>query len=448
MPDLELPTVRVPELQEHTNIPAAEDYMIFWSNQDNKTRKISVGTLKQVLQPSGGGSYTPVYHGGDIIYVVPEEKDGDWSFDIPQVAGMNFKVRRDMMPLIPEVEFLALSTGGVQVLDMPLATGQRFELVVFELSDGTIPGTGTGGGGGISGTKVINTNINVNVNDAGKIHQFRSGSNWYTATLPDIELVPANSVFIFEAIVGNTKQNKIITTNDQYIYHNNKSVKHIWLGKGEKIKLFRDEDGWYMIDGEEYFRNIGQPVAVFKEGLNQIAITGQLVNRSDMPRLFEEVVEFGGAYVDDATWGTVSATVAGRTVPFPYRGCYSSGNGSTTFRLPNFLNSTIRGLKNIGGSDAERYHNNPGGFQLNEVINHRHFTTVDTITNSNSFPDERGSALTALRSWIKGWIKGSGGAEGFVADSSPSEPTIGRTSAYGATETRMDNIGMILVVNY
>lgn len=420
-------TVRIPELPEHIALSNL-DQIAVWSNTDNKTRHTTLQTLREFIETGDTGTFTPAVQGDTIIYEVPFAKEGDDYVSIPAIAGMNFSLERDGYPLIPypkaNADFEILSAGGFRLLNTTLVENQRYKLEVYELSYGApVTPSGGSGSGFIAGEVPVNTNVNISVNDLNKIHQVRGGSNKLTINLPDVSQCPAKSFLILECLINNQYQHSITTTGGQYIYMDNDSKTLLYLGKGEYLWLYPTADGWFVISSKGNFSNLGMPKAAYKVGLNQILCDGNTLNRVDYPRLWEYAQTLGASIVTDATWNTVSVTHSGRTIEKPYRGCFSQGNGTTTFRVPDLMNMALRGLKNIGGSDTERYFNNPGGFSKNIVGPHNH----------NDVPLKIGD------------IDRGGLGSMFSIDNN------GKTALTGdgiGTETIMDNIGMLWVIDY
>lgn len=421
MPD-EHVTVRIPELPEHSALANA-DRIPVWSSEDNKTRYTSLTDLRAFIESGEAGTVAPVIDGGHILYVVPASAEGGDTISIPSIAGNNFRLSRDGFPLERDVEYEVLSAGGAKLLTTTLIEGQRYEFFLYEYVIGVPPSPTEGGDGGgfIQGAATVNTNINISASDVNKVIQIRGASNILEVTLPDVEQCPDNSFLVIETTVNNTYQHRIKTTGGQYIYINNESADHVFIGKGENIWLYRKSDGWYAIAMHGNFTNVGIPKPAFKVGFNQLLLDGSELSRASYPRLWAMVETFGASLVTDTVWNTASVSVGGRTVERPYRGCFSRGNGSTTFRIPDFMNMGVRGVKSIGGSDTERYFNGPGGYQRHEFESHTH--NVDLRGNS------AGNGYFTKND-------GSGGASLY--------PTL----SAGGAETRMDNIGVLWVIDY
>lgn len=417
-------TVRIPELPQQLSL-ANEDKIPFWDASTNITSETNLATLRSFIETGSGGTYEPIYSGGAILYIVPASAEGGDTVSIPGIAGKEFKLRRDGFPMKPGDEFLRLDAGGFKLIGTTLIEGQRFELDIFELYNGAIPSPSGDSNtyGFIRGAIQVNTNLALSVNDLNKVIQLRGGSSALEIILPDVSICPENTFYVIETLINNTKQHKIVTTGGQYIYLDTESLTELYIGKGEKIWLYRTEDGWYVIIDKGNFTNLGAPIAAYKAALNQVECIGQLLSKTDYPRLWAFVQTLGSSLVDEATWQSGPITIEGRSVPFPFRGCFSNFSPSE-FRMPDYRGSFIRALLNYGGADSGRSHNHPGGFQKHEILSHIHDGKMGEGTGPASVPDN------------------------VTPNPLNSEARTYETEAYGGTETRVDNIGLRYFMNY
>jgi hypothetical protein len=422
-------TARIPELVAATDPLTLNDEIAIWIQALDKTRNCTLGALKTAIDSGGGGtSVPPVNAGGKYLYIVPDDVgSGITTVALSQFAGMTFTMTRGGFPLIPQedptradAEFEILDTGGFRLLqsgDM-LRPGERYELTLFEL----IGGGGSGGGdtpGAVpatlfTGVFPITTNLTLNSGHFGKLLQIRNqGAGAITVTLPSVADAPANTIIVLETDINNDWENAITTSGGQSIYMQDQSRGTMYMRFGEVLWLYRGEDGWYVINNfGKIYECLGEPKGSYKVGVNQILCKGQLLLRSDYPRLWEWIQTLGSSVVSDGSWTTTN------------RGCFSTGDGSTTFRMPDLMNMFLRGIKSDTGSDTERSLNKPGGYQSDMVGPHTHSVEVG---GSNS-PDP----VAALRK--------SNLTDGFV-----SSPQMIGTSA--GTETRGQNVGVWWVIN-
>lgn len=439
-------TVRIPELLQHVDALSLGDKAPVWIASTNKTRHINLGDLRSFLISGGGTTITPVLSGGIIIYKVPATPDGTDTVSLPSLAGLSFNLEINGIPYIPqkspsipEAEYEILAGGGFKLINgMLLYGGEKCKLEIF---GSVLPPVGTPGlsGGFIDGKVLVNTNYPFDVmNDVRKLMQVRSNSTQITLTLPSVDDLPDHTIIPIEASILNTVQNKIATTGGQYIYFNNVSKNSITIAPGEVVWLYRDDDGYYVInDFGNNYKGLGKPYAAYAAELNTVVCKGQSLLRSAYPRLWEYVQGLGASLVDDATWNTTEVyhkdgvfyTSAPadpyRTVPYPYRGCFSTGDGSTTFRLPDLMNMFLRGIKAESGSDTERYLNKAGGFQRNEHEAHSHGVKPPDSNDQAGF----GKTTTG---------NSANESTGIVRYS---------TDADGGVETRPDNIGVLWILN-
>ncbi len=115
---------------------------------DGRTRHSTLQALYNLIHTgSGGGSYTPVYLGGSVIYKVPPGMAGNNTAVIPALAGKDFLLRRSGNPLEPGTEYEILNAGGFKLMlpDDVFFEGEKFELDVFSLQTGPTPAPGGGG---------------------------------------------------------------------------------------------------------------------------------------------------------------------------------------------------------------------------------------------------------------------------------------------------------------
>lgn len=108
---------------------------------------------------------------------------------------------------------------------------------------------------------------------------------------------------------------------------------------------------------------------------------GQLVNRSDYPRLWQ-FAQDSGLLVTDSAWSNGKY------------GCFSSGNGSTTFRIPDGRGEFERGADDGRGVDSAR---EIGSWQKGTIV------PIDTGTTASP-----SAGVYGVRSYIAGNPTGDG----------------------------------------
>jgi microcystin-dependent protein len=165
---------------------------------------------------------------------------------------------------------------------------------------------------------------------------------------------------------------------------------------------------------------VGQDRLVRVVPKNAFIGQGQLVNRLDYARIWE-FANVNGLVISDATW---NASVANM-------GHFSSGNGTTTFRVPDMRAMMHRALDLGRGVRLGNTGSDPGNFEPDKVGPHTHTTNIPQ-TNHSTF----GQTPIGV---TDGAYLGAG-ASGIAYSSS--QP-VG-----GGSETSVKNIGLIPVIYY
>jgi microcystin-dependent protein len=442
---MEIITVRIPELPLDTSGLKNLDRVPVWKEQSNTTEGIELQTLRAFVMEGLTASTPPVYVGGSFAVEVGADQAGGQIFLIPSMAGKSFNLRRQGMGIVPIDQWEVLDAGGFK-LTTPgdvLVFGEIFELDVIDFQNG---GNITAGGGlGFGIAKPIPTNYTILTTEIGGVFQVRGGSSIVTITLPDIASIPLYSLLPFEASINNQFQAGIQAQGGQKIYFNNKEYTKIRLGVGESVWLYNTASGWFVIDAYGQWNDVGRIVQAHAPGLNEILCNGLTLQRAEYPRLWEYAQTLGPSLVTESVWSTVSAVASnGDTILRPYAGCFSSGDGVLTFRIPDLTNCFIRGLKS--GSDTSRIANVAGARQKDQMPAHRHFLVS---VNSNILTNV---ALTISNFIAK--IMGNGAGQSnsnyeYALNGSSAEPTVGLSSSAGSgSGTVVENIGLNYYIKY
>ena len=118
---------------------------------------------------------------------------------------------------------------------------------------------------------------------------------------------------------------------------------------------------------------------------------------------------------------------------------FGSGNGSTTFNVPDLRGEFIRAWDDARGVDSGRSF---GSAQSSENLAHRHNTTIDGVA-STSRSQQSQTNLTSYHT-------ADGGYEGYYArgTSSSVEATGSVSSTSGGSESRPRNIALLACIKY
>jgi hypothetical protein len=269
----------------------------------------------------------------------------------------------------------------------------------------------------------VTGNYTVLAANAGSLHSINSASSSVSVTLPPIASIPENKVFLFQNTAGSQKISKIISDPVTRIYFNGVLSDYVYLTMGQFIWMVKNGNFWYTISTNVDYKEVGVISYVHTVSAGQLLLNGAEISRTEYARLWELIQGIATAQVNKAT----TAVVNGLTIS-PYKGFYGTGDGATTFTLPDLNNDFIRGLKT--GSDTERTQNFPGGFQGHQFQDHTH---TPPYCNSSD-----GSGKFAV---------GGDSPEGTNPKAGDPVKQDGSAASKGI-ETRGQNIGLLPVVNF
>jgi hypothetical protein len=207
---------------------------------------------------------------------------------------------------------------------------------------------------------------------------------------------------------------------------------------GEKLILVAAGDHWLVERAEGNFYSYGDSYGARVQRGNTLIANGSQYNRADLPRLALIVAAGGTSVVSDATW---LSDPFGKPV---YRGCFSSGDGASTLRVPDERGLSDRYLDLGRGLDVYRMWPYPGGFEDEQVGTHDHASH-----GKGGIFD----GITAGLYWFLGitgldrtYTNNPGGANQFGRRRTPD--TTMRTGDNSGLQNIVKNIGKIPLIKY
>lgn len=197
----------------------------------------------------------------------------------------------------------------------------------------------------MSGDVVLTSNTTLDNTIAGKLFTGdKTTGGVLDITLPLSSTLAANSIITFFAKeldgVVNIRRSGSDTINGESVMH---------MHNGESIVIISASGGYKVVSCVGNFWNVGEEVKGRKIINNTLPLKGQLINRDTKPRLWKYIQSLdSGLLINDATW---NANIINK-------GFFSTGNGSTTFRLPDESGLFER------MQDSERL---PGSYQADRI---------------------------------------------------------------------------------
>ena len=219
-----------------------------------------------------------------------------------------------------------------------------------------------------SDCSIINTDTSLVAADMSKVYLLQSASAILNVTLPDITTVTALKIITFISDGGNQINASIKSFEGGNIQFKNGSRSSVILGQCERVTLFMNDGVWNVFNADGQFSQVGQIINQYNQStLNSIFADGSLLVRAQYPRLWEYVQTLDATMlISDANWLNVALYNKSR---------YSTGDGSTTFRIP--LLTTYSIMKGVDGSARKA-----ASQELDALKDHQHQETIGTLPSS------------------------------------------------------------------
>nr|WP_199083093.1 phage tail protein [Pedobacter sp. ASV19] len=263
---------------------------------------------------------------------------------------------------------------------------------------------------GYADLTIVTTSVTlVKVDVLLKIVVINSNSTSIELTLPILD--PTDKGLKVPIVAyGVTKQVSITSQGANDIQFGVSARQKLFMGDSESLELIWLGDKWIVLDYNGNFTEVGSPGYGYSQKPNTVIANGALLSRADYPRLWQYVQTLGPSLITDFLWTNTPG----------YKGFFSSGDGSITFRVPDLRSMFIRGLDLGAGIDIGRNNENPGGYEADEFKSHTHNQSDDQT-------------------------QGNGPGYGYVYGLYQQTRNKNTGSAGGA-ETRPKNIGLIPLI--
>lgn len=218
------------------------------------------------------------------------------------------------------------------------------------------------------GYRDISHGYNIAPANAGQLQcAFAAGVS--DITLNDASDFKPGTIIPIAAYCNDQSVIRLIPSNGQQFYFLDGQEPILYMHNNESILLIALNGHFKVLNASGNFKCAGEEIKSRKVLNNTLPFVGQELQRALYPRLWKFIttLNFGQEVTNEATYFSDAVT---------YRGLFTTGNGTTTFRLPDERGMFDRMLDRINGVsrglDNARGHNYPGGYQADAMAYHAH----------------------------------------------------------------------------
>jgi hypothetical protein len=325
----------------------------------------------------------PGFDSGTVFFSDPDNVLEGWDYTV-DIRGMG--------KLDPDTEVDTTGPGTGYTILIPDYEIQPNEHHIIEFAPKLIVYNAPTNAGGtlFSEVEIIDADRSLVEADKGKQFIIASATSTVVVTLPDITTIAANKLFLFSSEGGNHK-NAVIEvegSNSEKIDWNGQQTQII-LGQCEHIWFYKwvdpDDAGifsWKVCHASDRILQVGEIFYYDRniDLLNAVFADGSELDRDVYPRLWNYIQSLDASMlVSEATWQS----------SFTEKGKYSTGDGSTTFRMriltpAGFIRGVDGTIRKAGSFQAE---------SVGDVTGSIGFPTGDSYTGHPYDPSALGKGL-------------------------------------------------------
>lgn len=245
-------------------------------------------------------------------------------------------------------------------------------------------------------------------------------------SIPNFNSIPDNTLLSIQAISLSPTHNARILLQSGIFITRRGEFSEMVIYPGESFSGYKIGNNVFVLSDNTGLVECGKIEIQFIQPVSTIQPQGQLVNRQDYYRLFKFAEGLG--MVDDNVWLTSQVNQAK----------FSSGNGTTTFRLPDLRGVFLRSFDAGRGIDAGRLN---ATIQTDAIKSHNHSFRDWYYPEANS-PDATHKETMPLN------YNNRIGSSGTDRDNTTVLYRDSNTVNAGGTETRPINAAYPIYIHY
>lgn len=293
--------------------------------------------------------------------------------------------------------------------------------------------------------RLVTDSVSIGTDDIFKLINIVVGNNT-TITIADVSDFAPGDILTFK-VQTTAKSSGILVPKavlfsktgtgpfrDGDLTYGDGTNKNLYLYDGELLEIVANGDHWIIKENPLDKVSPGDDDFVRRQPRNTTVAKGDLVSRADYARVWQEA-QIMGNVISDLLW---------LSDPFRYKGFYSSGDNTNTFRLPDMRGMSSRGLDLGRGVSTGRLNAVVGGYEPDANQEHFHFCFVNNIgdidnglaLNENNSPEFRQGVGSDMNN----------DNYEYSITGGLSTPSIGKSSKQGAPEARIKTIGKTPII--
>lgn len=367
-----------------------------------------------------------VFAGGETFY-----EDATWAGFTPELI-----IRNSVGPLAEPDQITWRLNGSGQIIGFNLAAvGDEFsagERVAVSFVPKIVTYTpSVESAKFVTDTRVVTTSGAITASDAGKMVSVQGAGTSLALTLPAVGTTDTYLMYMIVSDGGNHVSVDITIDGG--------GGDIVYFGNRSNLNLIQGERAWLLYNGLQYIvineiqgvLRVGDIIHQYdKDSTVQGAIfaDGALLNRTQYKRLWQFVQQLDASLlITDATWTGSTAE----------HGKFSTGDGTTTFRIPRLYTDGF--LRGVDGTARLA-----GAHQDDAVLNHQHITPGIGGENPPGGLNAYGRATDQAAVFSALYTTAATNFRDLVSNPTDNDGTFNGN----ATENLVNNAGVYLMIRY